>query len=135
MKTYVHKEIGTILKTKNAYSSGYNISYWANFTTQYSNNKIKINGECKCNGETSEFEFDYYPDTQIVDVNQEFRMCIYDYEETFTKYNEIIRYGEIKNTDACILPWVRFPKTRCGVLVPLLIETVLGKMPSQIKFY
>jgi hypothetical protein len=135
MKSYVHKEIGNIVKTKNAYSSGHDISYWANFTTQYRDNKIIINGECKCNGETSDFEFDYYPDTEIVVVNQDFMMCLYDHEETFKKYNEIIRYGGVKNTDACVLPWVRFPKTRCGVLVPLLVETVLGKMPNQIEFY
>lgn len=134
-KTY--REIGTIIKTKNAYSNNSNISYRVSFAPQYSNNKIKINGECKCNGEKCDFEFDYYPDTQIVIVNQDFRMYIFDDndDETFEKYNKIIRYCGVKNTTATVIPWIRFPKSTSGVLIPLLIETVLRKMPSQINFF
>ena len=32
------------------------------------------------------------------------------------------------------LPWIRYPRTKDGVLIPLLIEKIFNRIPSKIVF-
>jgi hypothetical protein len=127
---------GTILEKNNTHSGGHDLFYWANFVPHFSNKKIKIVGECgfDIEREKTEFVFDYYPQIDTVKIVQNYRMSMCD-TDIFDKFSRIVMYGENKNTSAMVLPWIRFPRTKDGVLVPILIETLLGKMPRHIIFY
>jgi hypothetical protein len=93
-------------------------------------------GECgfDTEREKTEFVFDYYPQIDTVKIDQNYRMSMCD-TDIFDKFSRIVMYGENKNTSAMVLPWIRFHRTKEGVLVPILIETLLGKTPRHIIFY
>jgi Tat protein secretion system quality control protein TatD with DNase activity len=127
---------GTILKTtENELSDDYDLFYWANCVPHYDNKNIIIIGECgfDTRGEKKEFRFDYNIETNIVNFNQHFRMCICT-EELYNMYHKRVHYNKRKYADEQILPWIRFPRSKDGIFIPVLIERILGKIPNKIYF-
>lgn len=127
---------GTIPTAQNMCSDEYDLFYWANFIPHFNNKKIQIVGECGFDTEYEKtaFAFDYYPETDTVKITQNYRMCMCE-TDIFEKFSKIVMYNDNKNATSIVLPWIRFPRTKDGVLVPILIETILGKTPQHIIFY
>ena len=65
-------------------------------------------------------------------------------DEIFNKYKDNVVYRDqpdvivssIKNkyNNTHSLPWIRYPRTKDGVLIPLLIEKIFTRIPSKIVF-
>lgn len=123
---------GTILAEDNEVSGANNLLYWCYLLPNLTNNYIKVIGECGFDPvyEKTAFEFDYEPDTDIVFYEKEYRTVIVE-KETFEKYGKFVK-TEKSLTNS--LPWIRFPRTKDGVTIPLLIERIFTKIPKSIVF-
>ena len=53
-------------------------------------------------------------------------------KETFEKYAKNVKTE--KSLDNNSLPWIRFPRTKDGVTIPLLMERIFTKIPKSIVF-
>ncbi len=143
---------GTIKIDENMCTMEYDLLYWAYFVPNDFNNKvINIIGEAGFDPvyEKNKIAFDYYPEDDLVICKiSNYRITIV-FEETFNKYKEhvIYRSGDsvigIKDVLASskeqkeenrALPWIRYPRTKDGVLLPVLIEKIFGYIPSKIVF-
>ena len=127
---------GTITKEENELSDEYNLFYWANFIPHFDNKKILIIGECgfDTENEKTSFEFDYDIESDTIKMYQHYRKCICS-KETFNLYSKHIRFSKHKTLEPQVLPWIRFPRTKDGIVIPLLIEVILGKIPKKMIFY
>jgi hypothetical protein len=127
---------GTITKEENELSDEYNLFYWANFIPHFNNKKILIIGECgfDTENEKTTFEFDYDTETDTIKMYQHYRKCICS-EESFELYSKHIRFSKHKTLEPQVLPWIRFPRTKDGIVIPLLIEVILGRIPKKMIFY
>jgi hypothetical protein len=128
---------GTILAEENELnSSEYNLFYWANFIPHFDKKKILIIGECGFDTESEKttFEFDYDIESDTIKMYQHYRKCICR-EETFGLYSKHIRFSKHKTLEPQVLPWIRFPRTKDGIVIPLLIEVILGRIPKKMIFY
>jgi hypothetical protein len=128
---------GTILAEENELSSDeYNLFYWANFIPHFDKKKILIIGECgfDTENEKTTFEFDYDIESDTVKMYQHYRKCICS-EETFGLYSKHIRFSKHKTLEPQVLPWIRFPRTKDGIIIPFLIEVILGRVPKKMVFY
>ena len=123
---------GIILAKDNEVSDGNDLLYWCYLIPNLTNNYIKVIGECGFDPEYEKtaFEFDYESDTDIVFYEKEYRTVIVE-KETFDKYGKILKTE--KSLNNC-LPWIRFPRTKDGVTIPLLIERIFTKIPKSIVF-
>jgi hypothetical protein len=126
---------GTILGPDNEASGEYDLFYWANFISHFENNTVKIFGECGFDTEyeKKEFIFNYHTDTDTIIVHQPYRITTCS-EELYNRYSKHIYYND-NTVEGARLPWIRFPRTKDGVMIPELIEKILGKIPSKIIFY
>ena len=127
---------GTITKEENELSDEYNLFYWANFIPHFDNKKILIIGECgfDTENEKTTFEFDYDIESDTVKIYQQYRKCICS-EESFDLYSKHIRFSKHKTLEPQVLPWIRFPRTKDGVVFPFLIEVIFGRIPKKMIFY
>lgn len=126
---------GTILGPDNEASGEYDLFYWANLIPDFENKTVKIFGECGFDTvyEKKEFIFNYYTDTDTVIVHQPYRITTCS-QELYNRYEKSIYYND-NIIEGARLPWIRFPRTKDGVMFPELIEKILGKIPSKIIFY
>jgi hypothetical protein len=128
---------GTITPEENELSDEYNLFYWANFIPHFNNKKILIIGECgfdtEC--EKTQFEFDYDIESDTIKMDNQCRKCICS-EELCNLYSKQIRYSSYKHktSEPQVLPWFRFPRTKDGIAIPLLIEIIMGKIPRRMVF-
>ena len=128
---------GTILAEENELSSSeYNLFYWANFIPHFDKKTILIIGECgfDTEHEKTTFEFNYDIESDTIRMYQHYRKCICS-EESFELYSKHIRYAKHKTFETPLLPWIRFPRTKDGVVIPLLIEVIFGRIPKKMIFY
>jgi hypothetical protein len=127
---------GTITKEENELGGEYNLFYWANFIPHFDKKTILIIGECgfDTENEKTTFEFDYDIESDTVKMYQHYRKCICS-EETFELYSKIIRFSKHKTLESQVLPWIRLPRTKDGVIIPLLIEVIFGRIPKKMVFY
>jgi hypothetical protein len=136
---------GTIKPDENICSDEYDLIFWACFVPNEFNKKvINIIGEAgfDCEFEKSSFSFDYYPDEDLVIYKNEYYRIAIITDEMFNKYKDNVIYrgdtdviaGSITDNPSA-LPWIRYPRTKDGVLIPLLVEKIFNRIPSQIVFY
>ena len=127
---------GTILKEENELTDEYNLFYWANFIPHFNNKTIIIMGECgfDTEAEKTNFEFEYNIESDTIKMYQSYRKCIC-MEETFDAYSKHLRFNKHQTLEPQVLPWFRFPRTKDGILIPVLIEAILGKIPRKMVFY
>lgn len=123
---------GIILAEDNETSGDNDLLYWCYFIPSLTNGNTKIIGECGFDPvyEKTAFEFDYESNTDIVFYEKEYRTVIVE-KETFEKYGKILKTEQSLNN---CLPWIRFPRTKDGVTIPLLIERIFTKIPKSIVF-
>lgn len=126
---------GTILGPDNEASGEYDLFYWANFIPHFENKTVKIFGECGFDTvyEKKEFIFNYYTDTDTVIVHQPYRITTCS-DELYNRYKKNIYYND-NIIEGARLPWIRFPRTKDGVMLPELIEKIMERIPSKIIFY
>lgn len=126
---------GTILGDDNEASGEYDLFYWANFIPHYENQTVKIFGECGFDTvyEKKEFIFNYHTDTDTIIVHQPYRITTCS-DELYNRYSKHIYYND-KIVEGSRLPWIRFPRTKDGVMLPELIEKIMERIPSKIIFY
>jgi hypothetical protein len=132
---------------ENVCSDEYNLLYWAYFVPNEFNKKvIHVIGEAgfdtEC--EKDKIAFDYYPETdEVLCKITRIRITVV-LEDIFNQYKDHIVY-RYQDEDICInsfenkeencaLPWIRYPRTKDGVLIPVLIEKIFGHVPSKIVF-
>ena len=127
---------GTILGIDNEASGEYDLFYWANFIPHFENKTVKIIGECGFDTvyEKREFIFNYDTETDIVIVHQPYRITTCS-KELYNRYSKHIYYNDNNTVEGARLPWIRFPRTKDGVMLPELIEKILGRIPNKIVFY
>jgi hypothetical protein len=127
---------GTILKEENELTDEYNLFYWANFIPHFNNKTIIIIGECgfDTEAEKTPFEFEYNIEYDTIKMYQSYKKCIC-MEETFDIYSKQLRFNKHKTLEPQVLPFFRFPRTKDGILIPVLIEAILGKIPRKMVFY
>ena len=126
---------GTILGPDNEASGEYDLFYWANFIPHFENKTVKIFGECGFDTvyEKKEFIFNYNTETDTLKVDQPYRITTCS-EELYNRYSKNIYYND-KIVEGARLPWIRFPRTKDGVMLPELIEKIMERIPSKIIFY
>jgi hypothetical protein len=137
---------GIIKTDENICSDEYDLIYWSYFVPNDFNKKvINIIGEAgfDCEYEKDRFGFDYYPDEDMVIYkNHYYRTAIIN-EEVFTKYKDNVIFREETDVIASSieykdnlysLPWIRYPRTKDGVLIPHLVEKIFQRIPSKIVF-
>ena len=127
---------GTILGSDNEASGEYDLYYWANFIPQFENKTVKIIGECGFDTvyEKKEFIFNYNTETDTLKVDQPYRITTCS-EELYIRYEKNIYYNDNNTLEGPRLPWIRFPRTKDGVMLPELIEKIMGRIPNKIVFY
>ena len=130
---------GTILGEDNEASYEYDLFYWANFIPHFDNKIIIIIGECgfDVKYEKKEFNFKYNIETDTIYVPQIYRITTCS-EKIYNRYLEHIDYDEhntLKTVKENTIPWIRFPRTKDGIIVPELIEKILGRIPNKIYFW
>jgi hypothetical protein len=127
---------GIILGNDNEASGEYDLFYWANFIPHFNGYEIKIIGECGFDTvyEKKEFIFNYHTETDTIIVHQPYRITTCS-EELYNRYSNNIYYNDNNTIEGSRLPWIRFPRTKDGVMLPELIEKILGKIPNKIIFY
>ncbi len=139
---------GTIETDENICSDEYNLFYWSYFVpNEFDNKVIQIIGEAgfdfEC--EKNNFVFDYYPDKDIVIYRDNYYRTAVITKEIYDKYKNNVFYRdlendvvassiEIKDDSDYSLPWIRYPRTKDGVLITLLVEKIFGRVPSKIVF-
>ena len=141
MKKHMIKNIeikvvqGTIEPEDNELGCEFALFYWANFVPHFDKNKFIIIGECGFNTETNKiaFKFDYNQETDTVTFDQHYKKCICS-KDFYDAYSKNIRYNKRKSNEELILPWIRLPKTKEGVVIPLLIERIFGRIPKKMNF-
>lgn len=146
-KVLVSLSKGTIKGDDNELSDEYDLIFWAYFVPDLFNTKlITIHGRCgfDTNYEEDRFELLYYPEDDIVlYTNEYYRKSIVG-NKTFDKYKNNVFYRNemdvsadtLKDVkDKNFLPYIRFPRTKAGVSIPLLIERIFRRIPSKIIFY
>lgn len=132
---------------ENMCSDEYNLMYWAYFVpNEFDTKVVHVIGEAgfdpKC--EKDKIAFDYYPETdEVVCKIDRIRITIVS-EDTFNQYkdhivykyqNEDIPIGSFEDKEENLaLPWIRYPRTKDGVLVPVLVERIFGHIPAKIIF-
>ena len=138
--------MGTIKQDENICSSEYDLIYWSYFIPNEFNKKvINIIGEAgfDCEFEKNNFSFDYYPEEDLVIYKNDYYRTVVITEELFDKYKDNVIYrgknyvvASSINIEENIysLPWIRYPRTKDGVLIPLLIEKIFNRIPSKIVF-
>jgi hypothetical protein len=126
---------GIILGNDNEASGEYDLFYWANFIPHFNGYEIKIIGECGFDTiyEKKEFIFNYHTETDTIIVHQPYRITTCS-DELFNRYEKNIYYND-NTVEGARLPWIRFPRTKDGVMLPELIEKIMGKIPNKIIFY
>lgn len=146
----VNYSSGVIKTDENMCSDEYDLIYWAYFIPNGFNNKIvRIIGEAgfdpEC--EKNDFEFEYFTEPDLVVYNSKYYRTTVVSEEQFNTYKDNVVY-EDKETGSFSasnslsasedniysLPWIRYPRTKDGVLIPLLVEKIFGRIPSKIVF-
>ena len=79
----------------------------------------------------------------MVIYNNDYYRTVIITNEIFNKYKDNVVYrgqtdvivSSIKIEDNTYsLPWIRYPRTKDGVLIPLLIEKIFRRIPSKIVF-
>lgn len=137
---------GIIKIDENMCSDEYDLLYWGKFVPNESNEQIiNIIGEAGFDREFEKdnFAFDYYPNEDLVIYKNDYYRTVIVTEELFNKYkNNIIYRGETDIMAESIeikdniysLPWIRYPRTKDGVLIPLLVEKIFNRIPSKIVF-
>jgi hypothetical protein len=128
---------GTILGPDNEASGEYDLFYWANFIPHFENKTVKIIGECGFNDvlyERKDFIFNYDTETDTVKVDQPYRITTCS-DELYNRYEKNIYYNDNKTVEGARLPWIRFFRTKDGVMIPELIEKIMGRIPNKIVFY
>ena len=127
---------GTFLGPDNEASLEYDLYYLADFIPDIENKTVKIIGEGGFNDvlyERKDFIFNYDTETDTIKVDQPYRITTCS-DELYNRYSKHIYYND-KTVEGARLPWIRFPRTKDGVMFPELIEKILGKIPSKIIFY
>lgn len=111
----------------------YNLIFYANFVPNLFSNCIDVIGEAGFDKEfeKDEFRFRYYPDTYLVQWISNYRVTVVDID-VFDKYKNHVQFKNTNNTPS--LPWIRYPRTKDGILIPQLVERIFGKIPAQIVF-
>jgi len=137
---------GTITTDENMCSDEYDLIYWSYFVpNEFNKNVINIIGEAgfDCEYEKNKFSFDYYIEEDLVIYNNDYYRSVIVTDEIFNKYKDNVVYrgdtdvivSSIKIEDNIyLLPWIRYPRTKDGVLIPLLIEKIFRRIPSKIVF-
>ena len=112
----------------------YDLIFYAHFVPNLFSSRINVIGEagfdkeCEKNG----FKFDYYPDEDhIVVPSKSYRITVVD-DDIFAKYKDFVQFDNPENTPR--LPWIRYPRTKDGILLPQLIERIFGRIPAKIVF-
>lgn len=135
--TYIEIKVvkGTITSVDNELFPEYDLFYWANFIPYFDNKKIKIIGECGFDTiyEKAEFEYNYDIETDTLTIPQPYRITLCS-EQIYNRYVNNIFYNDNKKKEENCLPWIRFLRTKDGILLPELIENIFGKIPSKIIF-
>ena len=126
---------GTILPNENEMTDNYELFYWANFIPHFNNKTTLIVGECGFDTvcEKNKFTFEYNSETDTIFVNDTYRNCLCS-PELYEKYYTNIHYNDNKKQNKWSIPWIRFPRTKDGISIPLLIERILGKIPDRMIF-
>lgn len=126
---------GIIKAHENELVDNSDIFYWANFVPHYDKKKFIIIGECGFHPkkEKTHFIFDYNKETDTVTFDQHYKKCICS-KDFYDAYSKSIRYNKRKSNEELILPWIRLSKTKEGVVVPLLIERIFGRIPKKMNF-
>ena len=127
---------GTILGLDNEASGEYDLYYLADFIPDIENKTVKIIGECGFNDvlyERKDFIFNYDTETDTIKVDQPYRITTCS-DELYNRYSKHIYYND-KIVEGARLPWIRFPRTKDGVMLPELIEKIMGRIPNKIIFY
>lgn len=137
---------GTITTDENICSDEYDLIYWSYFVpNEFNKNVINIIGEAgfDCEYEKNNFSFDYYIEEDLVIYNNDYYRTVIVSDDIFNKYKDNVVYrgqtdvivSSIKIEDNTYsLPWIRYPRTKDGVLIPLLIEKIFRRIPSKIVF-
>jgi hypothetical protein len=137
---------GTIKAEDNECSGDYDLIYWAYFVPNEFENNINILGECGFDPEyeKKEFRMYYYPECDTLIYREEMYRTVIIQDELFNRYKDNIIYRgetdivantlEIENNNYS-LPWIRFPRTKDGITIPLLVERIFGRIPSKIIFF
>jgi hypothetical protein len=137
---------GTITTDENICSDEYDLIYWSYFVpNEFNKNVINIIGEAgfDCEYEKNNFSFDYYLEEDLVIYNNDYYRTVIVSDDIFNKYKDNVVYrgqtdvivSSIKIEDNTYsLPWIRYPRTKDGVLIPLLIEKIFRRIPSKIVF-
>lgn len=138
--------MGTIKTDENICSDEYDLIYWSYFVpNEFNQNVINIIGEAgfDCEFEKNKFSFDYYPEEDLIIYTNDYYRTVIVTDEIFNKYKDNVVYrgqtdvivSSIKIEDNTYsLPWIRYPRTKDGVLIPLLIEKIFRRIPSKIVF-
>ena len=137
---------GTIKTDENICSDEYDLIYWSYFVpNEFNQNVINIIGEAgfDCKFEKNKFSFDYYLEEDLVIYNNDYYRTVIITDEIFNKYKDNVVYRGETDIDAnsiksenniYSLPWIRYPRTKDGVLITLLVEKIFNRMPSKIIF-
>ena len=111
----------------------YDLIFYAHFVPNLFSNHIDVIGEAGFDKqqEKDEFRFVYYPDEDRVVFPNRYRFTVVD-AEVYDKYKNHVEFKNPYNTPC--LPWIRYPRTKDGILIPQLIERIFGKIPSKMVF-
>ena len=111
----------------------YDLIFYANFVPNLFSNRLDVIGEAGFDKEfeKDEFRFRYYPDTDLVQWISNYRVTVVD-SDVFDKFKNHVQFKNTNNTPS--LPWIRYPRTKDGILIPQLVERIFGKIPAQIIF-
>jgi hypothetical protein len=112
----------------------YDLIFYAHFVPNLFSNNIDVIGEAGFDKEheKDEFRFKYYPDEDLVVFpGGAYRVTVVD-TEIYDKYKNNVEFKNPENTPR--LPWIRYPRTKDGILIPQLIERIFGKIPAKIVF-
>jgi hypothetical protein len=126
---------GIIKSNENELVDDQDLFYWANFVPHFDNKKFIIIGECGFHTKKDKFHFifNYNQETDTVTFDQHYKKCICS-KDFYDAYSKNIRYNKRKSNEELILPWIRLPKTKEGVVIPLLIERIFGRIPKKMNF-
>lgn len=138
INTTIKYSSGIIKKEENACGYEYDLIYYAHFVPNlFNNNSFTVIGEAGFDKvyEKSEFRFEYYPDDdKIVYPSNSYRITIVN-EQDYNQYkNNIEMKKDNVNDEIPRLPWIRYPRTKDGVYIPLLIERIFGRIPTKMVF-
>lgn len=124
---------GTIFARDNEVSNDYDLFYWCYFLPSLTDDTITIIGECgfDIQFEKTDFKFTYNSKTDIVYYYDVYRTVKVE-KETYNKYKDYLQTGEPLSDEG--LPWIRFPRTKDGIIIPLLVEKIFNKIPTKIVF-